>query len=130
MLGIPLRFTNNNRDFRMRFGSRLAFGALFTFAPVSLLTAQNAGKTLAMDFRTTVSVQGAPDTAVMTGHAVGTAEKMRLDVKGAPSQGSPLGTDTIITSIPAFNLQSSHLRPGSCNKSPHLFHRVFKSGRH
>jgi len=83
----------------MRFASRLAFGALFTFAPVSLLTAQNAGKTLAMDFRTTVSVQGAPDTAVMTGHAVGTAEKMRLDVKGAPSQGSPLGTDSIITMI-------------------------------
>jgi hypothetical protein len=83
----------------MSISSRLVAGALFAFAPLSYCNAQNAGKTLAMDFRTTVSVQGTPDSAVMFGHAVGTAEKMRLEVRGSADKVSPLGGDTVITMI-------------------------------
>jgi hypothetical protein len=83
----------------MNISSRLVAGALFAFVPLSYCNAQNAGKTLAMDFRTTVSVQGTPDSAVMFGHAVGTAEKMRLEVRGSADKVSPLGGDTVITMI-------------------------------
>jgi hypothetical protein len=83
----------------MNISSRLVAGALFAFAPLSYGNAQTAGKTLAMDFRTTVSVQGTPDSAVMLGHAVGTAEKMRLEVRGSADKVSPLGGDTVITMI-------------------------------
>ena len=83
----------------MSFHSRLVAGALFALAPLSQINAQNAGKTMAMDFRATVSVQGQPDTAVITGHAVGNGEKMRLDVKGAPSQRSNLTSDSVVTMV-------------------------------
>lgn len=75
--------------------SRLIAGAFFALAPLSPLVAQNAGKTLAMDFRTTIAVQGTPDTALMIGHAVGSADRMRLDVTGAASKVSPLMTDSV-----------------------------------
>jgi hypothetical protein len=54
-----------------------------------------------MDFRTTISVQGTPDTGVITGHAVGTPDLMRLDVtmKGAGANVSPLATDSTISMI-------------------------------
>jgi len=52
-----------------------------------------------MDFRATVSVQGQPDTSVIVGHAVGNGEKMRLDVKGAPSPGSNLTSDSVVTMV-------------------------------
>jgi len=83
----------------MSFTSRLVTGAFFALAPLSYGNAQTAGKTLAMDFRTTVLVQGTPDSAVMLGHAVGTAGKMRLDIRGSASQVSPLGGDSVITMI-------------------------------
>ena len=35
----------------------------------------------------------------MLGHAVGTGDKMRLDVKGSASQASPLASDSIVTMI-------------------------------
>jgi len=79
----------------MSFASRLVAGAFFALAPLSQIHAQNAGKTLAMDFRTTIAVQGTPDTAVMTGHAVGSLDKMRLDVTGSASKVSPLTTDSV-----------------------------------
>lgn len=79
----------------MKFASRLIGGALFTLAPLSQIAAQNAGKTLAMDFRTTIAVQGTPDTAVMLGHAVGSLDKMRLDVTGAASKVSPMMSDSV-----------------------------------
>jgi hypothetical protein len=68
---------------------------------MSYASAQNAGKTLAMDFRTTVTIQGTPDTGVITGHAVGTADKMRLDVKmkGTNAQVSPLASDSTVSMI-------------------------------
>ncbi len=83
----------------MSFHSRLVAGALFALAPLSQINAQNAGKTLAMDFRATVSVQGQPDTSVIIGHAVGNSDKMRLDVKGAPSQRSNLTSDSVVTMV-------------------------------
>lgn len=81
----------------MRFASRLPAAAALVLAPLSYAHAQNAGKTLAMDFRTTISVQGTPDTGVIVGHAVGSADKMRLDVlmKGSNARVSPLGDSAV-----------------------------------
>lgn len=83
----------------MRFTLRLVSSAALVVAPISQAHAQDAGKKLAMDFRTTSSVQGTPDTGVITGHAVGTADKMRLDVtmKGPGAQVSPLAADTSVS---------------------------------
>ena len=83
----------------MSFHTRLVAGALFALAPLTQINAQHAGKTLAMDFRATVSVQGQPDTSVIVGHAVGNGDKMRLDVKGAPSQRSTLTSDSVVTMV-------------------------------
>ena len=84
----------------MRFASHLASAAALVFAPLSCAHAQNAGKTLSMDFRMTNAVQGMPDTGVIVGHAVGTADKMRLDVsmKGANARVTPL-TDSAVSMI-------------------------------
>ena len=85
----------------MRFSSRLVSASALFLAPIAYAQAQDAGKNLALDFRTTVAVQGAPDTGVITGHAVGTADKMRLDVtmKGAGAHVSPLASDSTVTMI-------------------------------
>jgi hypothetical protein len=85
----------------MRFASRLAGAAALVLAPISYASAQNAGKTLAMDFKTTVTIQGQPDTGVIAGHAIGTADKMRLDVnmKGTSAQVSPLASDSTVSMI-------------------------------
>jgi hypothetical protein len=74
----------------MRFASRLASTLALAVAPLTYAQAQEAGKNLALDFRTTVVVDGKPDTGVITGHAVGTADRMRLDVKMQGS-GSDVG---------------------------------------
>jgi hypothetical protein len=81
----------------MRFASRLASAIVLVFAPLGYAHAQNPGKTLAMDFRMTNSVQGTPDTGLIVGHAIGTADKMRLDVsmKGASAQISPLADSSV-----------------------------------
>lgn len=81
----------------MRFASRLACAAALVLGPLSYAHAQNAGKTLAMDFRTTIAVQGTPDTGVIVGRAVGTADKMRLDVltKGSNARVSPLADSAV-----------------------------------
>jgi hypothetical protein len=55
-------YSTNFRNFSMRFASRLAGAAALALAPMSYASGQNAGKTLAMDFNTTVSIQGMPDT--------------------------------------------------------------------
>jgi hypothetical protein len=84
----------------MRFASRATVAAALVFAPLSSAVAQNAGKNLAMDFRMTSSVQGTPDTGVIVGHAVGTADKMRLDLtmKGAAARVTPIG-DSVVRMI-------------------------------
>src|SRR5438045_1455149 len=85
----------------MRFTSRLAIvAAIFTSHPSQAQAqAQTAGKNLAMDFRTTISVQREPDSAVMTGHAVGTADKMRVEVRGLHSKAAGLPIDSVVTMI-------------------------------
>jgi hypothetical protein len=94
----------------MRFTLRLASAAAFALAPLSYLNAQASpapapvpaasftpapasGKNLAMDFHTTVNVSGMPDTGVIQGHAVGSADRLRMDLtmKGPGAQISPLG---------------------------------------
>lgn len=81
----------------MRFASHLV-GAALVVAPLSYTNAQAgpaaaAGKNLAMDFRTTVIIEGMPDTGVIQGHAVGSADKLRMDLtmKGPGAQITPLG---------------------------------------
>ena len=91
----------------MRFVMRLA-SAAFVLAPLSYISAQatpaaapktslapatSPGKNLAMDFRTIVTTQGKPDTGVIQGHAVGSADMLRMDItmKGPGAQVSPLG---------------------------------------
>ncbi|HZD85654.1 MAG TPA: hypothetical protein VE052_07035 [Gemmatimonadaceae bacterium] len=78
----------------MRFSLRLAGAAMFALTPLSYVAAQGAGKDLAMDFRTIVTVQGMPDTGVIQGHAVGSGDKLRMDLtmKGPGAQVSPLGS--------------------------------------
>jgi hypothetical protein len=65
----------------MRLASPLASAFVLALVPFAHAGAQEAGKNLALDFRTTVFVQGTPDTGVITGHAVGAGTKMRIDVK-------------------------------------------------
>jgi hypothetical protein len=84
----------------MRFASRATLAAVVVFAPLMYADAQTAGKTLAMDFRMTSSVQGTPDTGLIVGHAIGTADKMRLDLslKGAGLKITPIA-DSIVSMI-------------------------------
>jgi hypothetical protein len=84
----------------MRFASRVA-AAVVAFVPLMSANAQNAGKTLAMDFRMTSAVQGTPDTGVIVGHAIGTADKMRLDLtmKGAGAKNVTPITDSAVRMI-------------------------------
>ncbi|PYO11418.1 MAG: hypothetical protein DMD30_00325, partial [Gemmatimonadetes bacterium] len=79
----------------MRFALPTAVAAAFALAPLSI-NAQTAGKNLAIDFRTTVTVSGMPDTGVILGHAVGSGDKLRMDLKmkGPGAQISPLGSAT------------------------------------
>ena len=65
----------------MKFYSRLASASALVLAPLSYGQAQEASKNLALDFRNTIVVAGMTDTSLLTGHAVGSADKMRLDVK-------------------------------------------------
>jgi hypothetical protein len=76
----------------MRFASRLVSVSALVLVPVAYAHAQDSGKILALDFRMTTVTQGAADTGVITGRAIGTADKMRLDVtmKGAGAHISPL----------------------------------------
>ena len=85
----------------MRLTTHLISASALVLAPLTYIHAQDAGKNLALDFRTTVMVWGAPDSGVITGHAVGTADKMRLDVKmkGTGARISPLASDSTVTMI-------------------------------
>lgn len=81
----------------MRLASRLAVAAVVVFAPLMHADAQIAGKTLAIDFRMSNSVQGTTDTGVVVGHAIGTADKMRLDLsmKGASAKVTPIADSAV-----------------------------------
>lgn len=89
----------------MRFALPLASAAVFVLAPMSYISAQATpapalasaaapGKNLALDFLvTTVTAAATVDTGVIKGHAVGSADKMRMDLTmtGPGAQISPLG---------------------------------------
>ncbi len=109
--------------------TKLAFcfasAALLAFAPVSPAGAQNAGKELALDFRTSTSMEGTPETTVMTGHIVGSGNRVRIDMSTSGGNSpSPLATDgpvsmivsdsgRTITYLDAKNSQYMSFRPGS-----------------
>ncbi|HEY1953169.1 MAG TPA: hypothetical protein VGG76_10210 [Gemmatimonadaceae bacterium] len=78
----------------MRSISLLARAAV-ALAPLSYAGAQTATKNLTMDFRTTVTVSGMPDTSIIQGRAIGSRDKMRMDLtlKGPGAQVSPLGAN-------------------------------------
>ncbi len=77
----------------MRFASVMAGATVLALAPFSL-DAQSASKNLAIDFRTKVTVSGMADTGFIQGHAVGSGDKLRMDLtmKGRGAQVSPLGS--------------------------------------
>lgn len=74
--------------------------AALTFACAPLLSAQAAGKDLAMDFRTQTSVQGMPDSSSVTGHIVSSASKVRIDMSTTGGRApTPLPTDGPVSMI-------------------------------
>lgn len=84
----------------MRFTSGLTTIALLI--PASFAVSQTApGKNLAEDFRVTMSVQGMADTMVIMGHAVGSNDKMRIDLTtmGQDAQVSPISAGGPISMI-------------------------------
>ena len=83
----------------MNFLPRTAIVVVLAALPVGFAGAQSAGKALAMDFRTTISIQGIPDSAVMTGHAIGSGDRMRLEVKGSSSRVIPMASDSGVSMI-------------------------------
>ena len=85
----------------MTYISRALSVAFITLAPVATIAPQAPAKTLAMDFRTTVIVQGQADTGVILGHAVGSTDKVRMDLtmKGAGANVTPLSSDGVMTMI-------------------------------
>ncbi len=85
----------------MRLVLRFAGAAALALVPLSYVRAQTAGKDLAMDFRMTNIVQGMADTGVVTGHAVDSNGKVRIDMatNGAGSPLSPLSTGGAISEI-------------------------------
>ena len=108
----------------MRFSPRFAAIAVLAFTPVAIARAQVAGKDLALDFRTSTSMEGMPEAGVLTGHIVGSGSRIRIDMStvGGPSP-TPLPTDgpvsmivsdsgRTITYLDAKNSQYMSVRPG------------------
>lgn len=84
----------------MRFASRFAGAALLALVPVTLTEAQAAGKNLAMDFRTSTSIEGSADSGLVTGHIVGSGSKVRIDISTASGRApTPLATDGPVSMI-------------------------------
>lgn len=108
----------------MTFSPRFAAIAVLAFTPVAIARAQVAGKDLALDFRTSTSMEGMPEAGVLTGHIVGSGSKIRIDMStvGGPSP-TPLPTEgpvsmivsdsgRTITYLDAKNSQYMSVRPG------------------
>lgn len=104
---------------------RCASAAFLALAAVPPAAAQNAGKELALDFRTSTSMEGVGETAVLTGHIVGSGSKVRIDMSASGgSSPSPLATDgpvsmivsdsgKTITYLDAKNSQYMSFKPGA-----------------
>lgn len=103
---------------------RIAGASLLALVTASALPAQNAGKDLALDFRTSTTTEGAPEAGVFTGHIVGSGTKVRIDLSTAGGRSpSPLATDgpvsmivsdsgRTITYLDSKNSQYMSFRPG------------------
>lgn len=79
---------------------RLASAALLALTTASALPAQHAGKDLALDFRSSSSMEGAAEAGVLTGHIVGSGTKLRIDLSAAGGRSpSPLATDGTVSMI-------------------------------
>src|SRR5947209_620483 len=78
-----------------------ALSCALILAPVAAIGAQSPNQNLAIDFRTTVTTSDQPDTGVIVGHAVGSADKVRMDLtmKGAGAQTTPLAADGTMSMI-------------------------------
>lgn len=85
----------------MTLTSRALYCALFSLATGATTVAQAPARNLAIDFRTTVMVEGAPDTGVIIGRAVGSGDKVRMDItmKGSRAQVTPLSNEGAMTMI-------------------------------
>lgn len=83
-----------------RFALRLSVAGALSLASTSLLGAQGAGKDLAMDFRTSTSVQGSADSGAVTGHIVSSPTKVRIDMSTAGGRApTPMPTDGAVSMI-------------------------------
>lgn len=110
---------------KMRVALRFAGAAALALAPVSVTEAQVAGKDLALNFRTSTSVEGTADSGVLTGHIVGSGTKVRIDMATTGGRSpTPLPTDgpvsmivsdsgRTITYLDAKNNQYMTFRPGA-----------------
>lgn len=108
----------------MKFALRFAGGAALALASASVMAAQVAGKDLALDFRTSTSMEGSTDAGVLTGHIVGSGTKVRIDMATTGGRSpTPLPTDgpvsmivsdggRTITYLDAKNNQYMTFRPG------------------
>ncbi|HEU4749244.1 MAG TPA: hypothetical protein VFS56_12140, partial [Gemmatimonadaceae bacterium] len=61
-------------------GLWFAGAALLALTPLSPADAQAPGKDLALDFRVSTTTEGFPEAGVMTGHIVGSGNKVRIDM--------------------------------------------------
>ncbi|HEY0528525.1 MAG TPA: hypothetical protein VGD02_06825 [Gemmatimonadaceae bacterium] len=78
----------------------ILFAAIIA-APLANIDAQASGQQLAEDFRVVTTMAGANDTAYITGHAVGDATRLRIEVNttGVGSQVSPLNANGPVSMI-------------------------------
>lgn len=84
----------------MRFALRFAGAAVLALAPPSVTGAQAAGKDLALDFRTSTSIEGGTEAGVLTGHIVGSDTKVRIDMATTGGRSpSPLPTNGPVSMI-------------------------------
>ena len=108
----------------MKLAVRVAAAGVLGFAPVSPANSQLAGKDLALDFRTSTTMEGIPEAGVLTGHIVGSGSKVRIDMSTVGGRSpTPLQTEgpvsmivsdsgRTITYLDSKNNQYMSLRPG------------------
>ena len=110
----------------MTIALRLGAAAALILAPTAIAQGPVAARDLALDFRTSTSMEGLPETGVMTGHIVGSATgaKIRIDMSTEGGRSpTPLATDgpvslivsdsgRTITYLDAKNSQYMSVRPG------------------
>lgn len=83
-----------------RFALSLAGAAVLALAPATLVDAQTTGKDLAMDFRTSSSVEGSADSGAVRGHVVSSPTKVRIDMSAIGGRApTPLATDGNVSMI-------------------------------